>query len=195
MEIIGEGAEAVIYSAKVFGINAVIKYRPKKAYRQKELDELLREQRTRAEAKAMLAAMDAKVNVPGILLVDTYSICMERIEGSNLSSIGEGDKFFAYIEQAGAFLERMHRRNIAHGDYTPANIIAKKNTIYVIDFGLSSFSAGLEDKAIDLLLMKRSVSKEAFAYFEKGYGKEAHKAEFEALKEIESRGRYKDRKS
>ncbi len=193
--IIGEGAEAVIYLTRVFGIDAVVKYRLPKAYRQKDLDEHLRTQRTRAEAKAMLAAADAGVKVPALLLVDRYSICMERISGSVLSSIKEDNHYLALMAQAGKFLERMHSANIVHGDYTPANLLVSKNGIYVIDFGLSAFSGEVEERAMDLLLMKRAVSGDAFKSFSKGYGIELHKHEFQMLKEIEQRGRYKERQS
>ncbi|MFH8120302.1 MAG: serine/threonine protein kinase, partial [Candidatus Aenigmatarchaeota archaeon] len=64
-----------------------------------------------------------------------------------------------------------------------------------IDFGLSSFSEDIEDKAVDFLLMKKSIKKDEFEEFFKGYKSYGlWEKVIERAKEIERRGRYFERK-
>lgn len=64
MEIIKRGAEAEIYLADWRGREVIVKRRIKKGYRIKELDERIREQRTKREALLMMTARKAGVSVP-----------------------------------------------------------------------------------------------------------------------------------
>jgi len=86
----------------------------------------------------------------------------------------------------------LHEGNIVHGDFTTWNVIVVKGKPWLFDFGLGGFTREAEEKAIDVLLMKRSLrSKERYAAFLKGYSgyKEAKKI-LKNLEEIERRGRY-----
>lgn len=89
----------------------------------------------------------------------------------------------------------MHNGDISHGDFTPANVIKNKENYFVIDFGLSELSNSIEEKSIDLLLMKRSISQADYLKFSKGYAKSSKnaKAIFKRLGDIEKRGRYQTR--
>ncbi|MGA7043119.1 MAG: hypothetical protein WBY71_05590, partial [Nitrososphaeraceae archaeon] len=94
----------------------------------------------------------------------------------------------------------LHVNNIIHGDLTTSNFIAGKK-IALIDFGLSYYSNRMEDKAVDIRLVKQALSsahisifEDAFASFTKGYlsvtgEKKTHKV-LENVEEIEKRGRY-----
>ncbi|MEM3247482.1 MAG: hypothetical protein QXD17_01185, partial [Candidatus Micrarchaeaceae archaeon] len=64
-----------------------------------------------------------------------------------------------------------------------------------IDFGLAEQTSSAEEKAIDLLLMKRAVDKTQYTTLERAYARLAlnSKATIERLHEIEKRGRYQSR--
>ena len=90
--------------------------------------------------------------------------------------------------------------DIIHGDLTSSNIlIDKNNQLVFIDFGLSYYSNLIEDKADDLLVLKKSIksvdykkSKEVFNWILDSYGKNTLKSDniIDKIGEIESRGRY-----
>jgi len=100
------------------------------------------------------------------------------------------------FDRLGAYAARLHNAGIAHGDYTPANVMIDASGMpWIIDFGLSEMTSALEDKALDILLMKRSVNPDQFRAFVDGYGKQCRDAVkvMVRLGEIEKRGRYQTR--
>jgi len=102
----------------------------------------------------------------------------------------------------GRSIAKLHKENIIHGDLTTSNFIVMKNNILVlIDFGLSFSSQRLEDKAVDLHLMKEAltsahskVADEVFNKMLEGYsevvGTKIVKDLLKKVREIERRGRY-----
>ncbi len=194
---ISEGAEAELYASSFAGIGAVIKRRLRKRYRVAALDEEIRSERTRREARLMSAANLGGVRTPHVLLVGPQELWMERIAGETLNRILErgGTVRAEAFETAGAYLGLLHAAGIVHGDYTPANIMLDGRMVYVIDFGLGGRSLGEEDRAIDLLLMKRSIRMGSYRAFVRGYaGAFAGSGRvLERLGEIEERGRYSTR--
>ena len=196
MNLVNEGAEAKIYETRVFGKSILVKVRQPKAYRVKELDTSIRVSRTRKEAHAMLLAKSKGAKVPAVLAYGKYEIYMEKAEGILLRDIlSNADKHV--FEQAGRELGKLHNAGIAHGDFTPANILVKggKNSkIIIIDFGLSTFTSSEEEQALDVLLMKRSIGKDQFSSFLAGYSSYAKSGiVLSKLAEIEKRGRYQSR--
>ena len=196
MNLVNEGAEAKIYETRVFGKSILVKVRQPKAYRVKELDTSIRVSRTRKEAHAMLLAKSKGAKVPAVLAYGKYEIYMEKAEGILLRDIlSNADKHV--FEQAGRELGKLHNAGIAHGDFTPANILVKgsKNSkIIIIDFGLSTFTSSEEEQALDVLLMKRSIGKDQFSRFLAGYSSYAKSGiVLSKLAEIEKRGRYQSR--
>lgn len=196
--MISEGAEARIYEAKTFGIPSVIKDRAKKGYRIASLDELIRVTRTKSEAKMIALASAKGINVPRVLMIKKYQICMSRISGKNLSTLVNNKTKFnkkRTFMLAGRNLARLHILDIAHGDYTTANLmIDHSSDLFVIDFGLSEITNSVESKALDLLLMKRAIDKDAYRHFIVGYsGYKKAKEVMKRLNEIERRGRYQTR--
>ena len=125
----------------------------------------------------------------------------------------------------GDMLSKLHSENLIHGDLTPSNIILKikedtgsdllnnaeklilekKNydDMYLIDFGLSSVSIStsqnLEDKAVDLYVLKRAMissnpkSEELFDKAMNIYKKKCQNGEevINKYKNVEMRGRKK----
>lgn len=192
MELMARGAEANVYSLSAFGKDLILKVRERKAYRTTKLDSRLRTERTRNEAHTLLRLHLAGVRVPGLIAIGRFSICMEKLEGSLLKDTAKTTDIFIRL---GRDLALMHDSGTVHGDFTPANVMVCDAQPYLIDFGLSSFTNGMEDKAMDLLLMKRAVSARLYkalaeAYVENsGNGKEV----MLRLADVEKRGRYQNR--
>jgi len=190
MKILGKGAEATIY----FGKNKAIKERLKKNYRIKELDKHLRKTRTRREAKIL-----EKITIKAPRLISTdreRKIEMEFIKGDKIRDLL--DKKPSLAIEIGEKVAAIHDSDIIHGDLTTSNMILKEE-IYFIDFGLSTFSKKIEDKAVDIHLFKQAleskhykVFEEAYKHFLKGYSKSKnYKETIDRLKVVEERGRYK----
>ncbi|MGC8694706.1 MAG: KEOPS complex kinase/ATPase Bud32 [Candidatus Micrarchaeia archaeon] len=194
---ISEGAEAFIYESNFINIKCIIKERIAKDYRNKILDEKLRKERTANEARIIALASSNNINTPFVLLVGKYSIMMNKIEGINLNVLMKENTLSDnhlenIIKESAKQLSLLHNINITHGDFTPANIVVDKDKIYIIDFGLSKITSSIEDKAIDLLLMKRSLNKHLYSLFIEFYMKNSKDAKkiVERLEEVEKRGRY-----
>ncbi|MGC9037379.1 MAG: KEOPS complex kinase/ATPase Bud32 [Candidatus Micrarchaeia archaeon] len=192
MKLLSEGAEAKIYLLSIFGTMLLVKKRHAKPYRASQLDILLRKTRTKKEAHAMLAAKKAGVSVPAVYATGSDEIYMEFVKGVLMRDSVFDQKIIADV---GIELAKLHNAGIAHGDFTPANILLTKDGVCVIDLGLAEPNAGIEEKAIDLLLMKRSLPKEFYLIFENAYAKAyaGSSAVLHRLAEIEKRGRYQAR--
>lgn len=192
MERVSEGAEATIFEIKLSGRPLLIKARNRKAWRIAIIDEELRERRTRKEAKLMIMAKKAGAAVPGVAAIGKYSIFMQKIEGKLLKDSKPTPKDMRTI---GRYLGYMHSKGITHGDFTSANLMLTSTGPYIIDFGLGNFSNSEEEKALDMLLLERSVSKANYTDAMKGYAsvsKEYLKV-ISRLDEIKKRGRYQTR--
>ncbi len=193
--IIKRGAEAII--EKRDGL--IVKTRIKKGYRITELDEKLRMERTRKEAKLLSEAKRAGVNAPTIYHSDKYSIEMELINGKTLRECLDNEKNNLKIcEKVGLAISKLHAHNIIHGDLTTSNLLLKNGDIYFIDFGLGSESKKIEDKAFDLRILEEAIeaghSKNHKTFLNtviRGYSK--YKESGRVLKQLEKiriRGRY-----
>ena len=102
------------------------------------------------------------------------------------------------MEKLGKQVALMHKNDIIHSDLTTSNIILKDNQVYLIDFGLGYFSKKIEDKAVDLHLIKQALEakhwqnhEELFKKLIKTYKFTDSEKTLERLKAVEKRGRYK----
>ena len=196
-KILAKGAEAIIFLEK----NKIIKDRIPKSYRIKEIDEKIRKSRTKKEIK-LLDKASKLINVPKITKPDKFTITMEYIEGDKLS-----DKLNSYtkkkqkdvMKKLGKSVAKLHENDIIHGDLTTSNALFKRNEIYIIDFGLGFISKRMEDRAVDIHLIKQALEAKhwqnyikLFKHFLKGYKsyKESKKI-LEQLELVEKRGRYR----
>ena len=197
-QIISQAAEAIIYKKE----NEVIKDRISKSYRIKELDNKIRKRRTKKEIKLLTKASKI-INCPlPEKLKDSYKIKMPFINGKKLSQ--HLDKFNLIkqkqiLKQIGEDVAKLHQEDIIHGDLTTSNMILSKEKVFFIDFGLGYISRKIEDKAVDIHLLKQALEakhfknwKILFNEFLKGYSKNPEtKKIIERLKAVEKRGRYK----
>lgn len=207
MEIlIKRGAEANLYLTEYFGEKVIVKRRDTKPYRHSQLDEEIRRRRTLQEALFLMRARESGVSTPLVYLVDTKrcEIIMQYIEGNRMKEIidsSNGESIDELCIKLGQCIAKLHRKNLIHGDLTTSNfILSNDKNLVLIDFGLSFFSQRLEDKAVDLHLIKEVLtsahknSKKIFAKILEGYGTIAGESMVKVLlnkiKEIERRGRY-----
>ncbi len=200
---IAHGAEAVLYKDQDRG--TIIKERLSKAYRLPHLDNSLRQFRTRREAK-ILQKLET-LNFPAPQLRDfsdkRMSLVMDFIPGAKLGDVlAEDDDYEVLAQEIGKKVGLLHNNNLIHGDLTTSNMIQHADTgeIFLIDFGLSSFSDKKEDKAVDLHLLDRALESKHYGLypdiFEKvleGY-KESNPGAAEVLQrfaQVRKRGRNK----
>tara|TARA_Y100000310_G_C20506870_1_gene726843 strand:- start:133 stop:720 length:588 start_codon:yes stop_codon:yes gene_type:complete len=194
MKQIQQGAEATIYQDK----DKIIKERTKKSYRLPILDIKLRKSRTKAEAKIINKLKDI-IPVPKILDTDNQErIEMQFIEGQKLSEHLETENWKAICKQLAETLTKLHDHDIIHGDLTTSNMILKDNKVFLIDFGLGFHSRKIEDKAVDLHLLKQALDAKHFSIFPESfdiilenYKAKEHDLIIKRIDVIEKRGRYR----
>ena len=193
---IGEGAEAVIYLEK----DIVIKDRVPKKYRIPEIDNKLRTSRTKRELKILDKLKKLGVNVPELIPPsDKTKLKMSFVKGTKLRDYLTKENYSVLSKEIGRVLAIMHKNDIIHGDLTTSNMIYnEKKGLFMIDFGLSSVSKRVEDKAVDLHLLKNALESYHYEFWEdsfkiliKEYSKESNLAIIERLKIVEKRGRNK----
>jgi N6-L-threonylcarbamoyladenine synthase/protein kinase Bud32 len=191
-DLIAKGAESNIVKSSYLGKKAVLKDRIPKSYRIPEIDDKIRRARTKEEAKLLSDAKRAGVRTPVLYDINLQdkSILMEEIEGPMLKDVITSDFAFKLGEE----IAKLHSADIIHGDITTSNIMLQNDQLVFIDFGLGRYSTLEEDKAVDLLVLKKSLQSIdynlAVEYFDevlKGYGSESIANN---IADIESRGRY-----
>lgn len=223
--IIFQGAEAVIIKKS----NSIIKDRIKKSYRIPFFDNKLRKQRTKRESK-LLEKASKLIPIPKLIKISEYKLELEFIKGKKLSEHLDNLKNANQIcIQIGKNIAKLHDDNIIHGDLTTSNMIYagkfsknhklsvsdtypkstlrdnnlsndSKFKIFFIDFGLGFESSHVEDKAVDLHLIKQALEAKHFKHFQvffsniiKGYKTSSNApVVLQRLEKVESRGRYKE---
>ena len=164
MVLIKKGAEAELFLETWCERKIIMKKRSPKSYRLPELDLKLRSYRTIHEAMLIHQAKLVGIPTPLIYYVDTKNstIIMEYIIGKQLKELANEDsklKLKSIFYQIGIIIGKLHNSGIIHGDLTTSNlIIDTQNRIFLIDFGLGKKSEQLEERSIDLFLLKRSLN-------------------------------------
>src|SRR3989344_1569945 len=157
MKLLAQGAEAKLYKDNA----TVIKERLAKAYRYPELDQSLRQFRTRREAKVLQKLEDLQFPAPHLREFSDkrMSIVMDFVPGNTLKEVlqqqAEGTEHLA--REVGQRISQLHQADIIHSYLTTSNMIRHQESgeVNFIDFGLSFFSEKAEDKAVDLFLLDR----------------------------------------
>jgi hypothetical protein len=115
---------------------------------------------------------------------DNYFLVMELLEGELLSEVlrrleGQAmakEKAFAVINQVGGALLHAHRRNVAHGDVKPRNVmVTTDGEIKVLDFGFVRRQP-LERRAVEALQddLVMAAAAPAYASMERAFGEAPH---------------------
>jgi TP53 regulating kinase-like protein len=208
VKLLYRGAEADVFRGDWCGQPAVYKMRKPLLYRLPELDKLIRSQRTVHEAQMIHQSKLAGVSAPHLYYLSPPEalLVIEYLEGKRLKTLlleaglTKG-RVEALGEGFGRSIARLHAAGIMHGDLTTSNVIVDGDLLSLIDFGLAVHSQRLEDQAVDLRLIKEtltgahnSVSKQFMQSLLTGYASVLGRARAEAatkkLAEIERRGRY-----
>ncbi len=187
------------------GLDAIFKVRTPKPYMHQSLARKLVRVRTRNEAKVIAEARARGVRAPALYAAFPYLgiIVMEYVEGDLLREvIARGSEAWKdLVFTAGVELGKLHVSGIVHGDPTTSNyVVSPRGEVVLIDYGLSSFTSEVEERAVDLHLFRRalesthaSIAAAAFKEFVAGYesvmGEEASPI-VKRASEIYLRGRY-----
>jgi len=198
MKEIGRGAEAVIY----LDGDRIVKRRLSKGYRLEPLDSRLRKARTKRESKILDKLESLAFPSPKLFSMDfrDMSLSMEHIKGGKLSEELEKLDYNLVSLSIGKLIARLHDSDIIHGDLTTSNFIFN-DRVNLIDFGLSNVSPKIEDKAVDLHLLRQALEskhhtiwEECFGKVLEGYGVSENSVDVTArLRIVESRGRNKSK--
>jgi N6-L-threonylcarbamoyladenine synthase/protein kinase Bud32 len=191
----------------------VRKARIPKSYRHPELDERLRTERTRAEARLLNGARKAGVPTPLVRDADVReaTLTMQRVGDADLATALTPERAWT----VGRLLARLHDAGIVHGDPTTRNVRVRTGSngdrdadasdagatrpdTFLIDFGLGFQTDHVEDYAMDLHVFAGSVEGTAdepervVGAFESGYAAEGKRAGavLDRLAEVRDRGRY-----
>ncbi|MBY9005727.1 MAG: Kae1-associated serine/threonine protein kinase [Candidatus Lokiarchaeota archaeon] len=209
-KIFKKGAEASLYYGKWFNKDVIFKYRISKKYRLDIIDKKIRNSRTLNEARALIKIKNYGINVPCVYEIDPEEsiITMDYIPGEKLKdliSILDIQKLEDYFKKVGIFIGILHQNGHIHGDITTSNILITPNKeVFLIDFGLHDYSDNIEDKSVDIHLLKRVLIsshgdyyKICFKAFLEGYRDCYNESSIEECESIilnvdviETRGRY-----
>ncbi len=164
---VSRGAEASLRAVDWWGFPALLKDRDVKAYRPKALDDRLRRERTRTEARLLVEARRLGVRTPIVydLDVERHRLILEELPGPTLKSI-LGDpalappRVAAAVRAFGRAVGLLHAGRISHGDLTSSNVLFPEGPDgppAFLDLSMGSRNAGLEELGIDLHLVEEDL--------------------------------------
>jgi Kae1-associated kinase Bud32 len=164
---VARGAEASLRKVDWWGFPALLKERDAKGYRPKALDERLRRERTRTEARLLVDARRAGVRTPIIYDLDLarHRMILEELPGPTLKELLEdpgigADDLAAALLSFGNALGRLHAGGISHGDLTSSNVLYPDGTggsPALVDLSMGSRNPGVEELGIDLHLVEEDL--------------------------------------
>jgi len=202
MKLIKKGAEGDLFLTVWNQQKAVLKARKEKNYRNSQLDNRIRKQRTIRESEIISEVKSFGISTPLVYFVDTKNctILMQYITGTLIHDLPKS-KLTLICKKIGQVVGTMHKNGIMHGDLTTSNYILSHGKIFVIDFGLAIRTKKPIDHAVDLRLFKEilnsahvSVMENAWKNFLQGYKTAVGISRFNKVTNlvsvIESRGRY-----
>ncbi|MBP2172905.1 bifunctional N(6)-L-threonylcarbamoyladenine synthase/serine/threonine protein kinase [Methanococcus voltae] len=213
--LIGKGAEADIEIIDYLGNKSIKKTRIVKGYRVNELDILIRQRRTVKEARFLNNVKNLGICTPTVYDVnkDENSIIMEFIDGVSLKDYilsnypPNNPNLKNLLIRVGESIAKMHNENIIHNDLTTSNFMVSQDNglcnesnikLYVLDFGLAKYTDVFEDRAIDLIVLKKALISTHYKQFDEiwnnileGYkiSKDYDKT-LKMIDKVEKKGRY-----
>ncbi|MGA9189369.1 MAG: bifunctional N(6)-L-threonylcarbamoyladenine synthase/serine/threonine protein kinase [Methanosarcina sp.] len=194
-EMLDNGAEAVVYLEEgPDGKKMLIKERVPKAYRHKEIDEKIRTERNRTEARLLSEARRSGVSTPIIYDVEDFKLKMQYIDGVPIKYLITPE----LSEKVGELIGKLHSSGIIHGDLTTSNLLLAGKRLYLLDFGLAYFDKGLEARGVDVHVLFQTFESTHRAHealieaFKKGYQSTFIDSEnvLQRVEEIKKRARY-----
>ncbi len=161
---LARGAEASIRRVDWWGFPALLKERDSKSYRPKALDDRLRRERTRTEARLLVEARRLGVRTPILYDIDVahHRLLLEELPGPTLKALLEDPSLPApalagAVRAFGEALGRLHAGGISHGDLTSSNVLYPSGPggpPAFLDLSMGARNAGIEELGIDLHLVE-----------------------------------------
>jgi len=193
-EAVRQGAEATVTVTN----GTVVKRRAPRSYRHPTLDDRLRRERTREEARLISEARRAGVPTPVVRDVDVRETRLD------VQYVGACDLTAALTEAnvraVATRLATLHDAGVVHGDPTTRNVRVARDhdeiDVFLIDFGLGYYSRHPEDHAMDLHVFAQSLVGTAddadtlVAAATDAYRDAGDATVLQRLADIEGRGRY-----
>lgn len=164
---VSRGAEASLRKVDWWGFAALLKERDLKTYRPKALDERIRRERTRNEARLLVDARRLGVRTPIIYDIDLprHRLILEELPGPTLRQLLEDpelptDDLPTAVRAFGRALGVLHHGSIAHGDLTSSNVLFPQGPSgppALLDLSMGTRSPGVEELGIDLHLVEEDL--------------------------------------
>jgi Kae1-associated kinase Bud32 len=164
---VARGAEASLRKVDWWGFAALLKERDLKTYRPKALDERIRRERTRNEARLLVDARRLGVRTPIVYDIDLprHRLILEELPGPTLRQLLEDpslppDDLPTAVRAFGRALGVLHAGSIAHGDLTSSNVLfpeGPRGPPAFLDLSMGTRSPGLEELGIDLHLVEEDL--------------------------------------
>jgi Kae1-associated kinase Bud32 len=164
---VSRGAEAAIRKVDWWGFPALLKERDSKSYRPKALDDRLRRERTRTEARLLVDARRLGVRTPLLYDIDLsrHRLILEELPGPTLRELLEDpsvppETLSVAVRAFGVALGRLHAGGIAHGDLTSSNVLFPEGPARppaFLDLSMGTRSPGVEELGIDLHLVEEDL--------------------------------------
>jgi Kae1-associated kinase Bud32 len=164
---VSRGAEAAIRKVDWWGFPALLKERDAKSYRPKALDDRLRRERTRNEARLLVDARRLGVRTPIIYDIDLprHRLILEELPGPTLRQLLEDpvlphESLLEAVRSFGLALGRLHAGGVSHGDLTSSNVLYPNGPTGApafLDLSMGTRSPGLEELGIDLHLVEEDL--------------------------------------
>src|SRR5579859_5698048 len=164
---LSRGAEASIRKVDWLGFAAHLKERDPKNYRPKALDERLRKERTRTEARLLVEARRLGVRTPIVYDLDLAKgrLILEELPGPTLRQLIEENPvdltlLAPAIHAFGRALGRLHAGGISHGDLTSSNVLFPEGPSgppAFLDLSMGTKGGGVEELGIDLHLVEEDL--------------------------------------
>jgi len=164
---VSRGAEASLRKVDWWGFPALLKERDLKTYRPKALDERIRRERTRNEARLLVDARRLGVRTPLLYDIDLprHRLILEELPGPTLRQLLEDpalpvEDLTLAVRSFGLALGKLHAGSIAHGDLTSSNVLlpeGPRGPPAFLDLSMGTRSPGLEELGIDLHLVEEDL--------------------------------------
>jgi Kae1-associated kinase Bud32 len=164
---VSRGAEASLRKVDWWGFPALLKERDLKAYRPKALDDRIRRERTRNEARLLVDARRLGVRTPILYDIDLtrHRLILEELPGATLRQLLEdtnlpAEDLTGAVRGFGRALGALHAGSIAHGDLTSSNVLfpdGPRGPPALLDLSMGTRSPGLEELGIDLHLVEEDL--------------------------------------
>jgi Kae1-associated kinase Bud32 len=165
---VSRGAEASLRKVDWWGFPALLKERDLKSYRPKALDDRIRRERTRNEARLLVDARRLGVRTPILYDIDLprHRLILEELPGPTLRELLEdpntpADDLPVALRAFGRALGVLHAGSIAHGDLTSSNVLfpdGPHGSPAFLDLSMGTRSPGVEELGIDLHLVEEDLN-------------------------------------